>query len=65
MKSRHVRGVVTALCMAAGLALAGCADERPYPTYNNGVAYSTPPCVNCAYGSAGNLHDYHDGQWHP
>ena len=56
-----IRGVLTAVCLASGLALAACADERPNPGYNYGVAYTPPPCVNCAQGS---WYDWHDGQWH-
>jgi len=39
MTKKYMRGTLTALSAVAGLALAGCADENPYPTYNNGVAY--------------------------
>jgi hypothetical protein len=43
MTFKPTRGVVTALCLAGGLALTACADERPYPVYNNGVAYYPAP----------------------
>ena len=76
MTKKYMRGTLTALSAVAGLALAGCADENPYPTYNNGVAYyqappsgttyyATPPspCANCNNSGAG-WYRYHDGQWH-
>jgi hypothetical protein len=62
MNRKMLRGFATTLCLASGLSvLAACADERPYPAYNYGMAYTPPPCDGCAQG---NWHDYHDGQWH-
>jgi hypothetical protein len=43
MTRKYMRGAVTALGLAAGLTLAACADERPYPVYNHGVAYYPAP----------------------
>jgi hypothetical protein len=61
MTSKYVRKGVTAFCLGAGLLLAACVDERPNPQYNYGMAYTPPPCTNCAQSS---WYDWHDGQWH-
>jgi hypothetical protein len=61
MKSRLSKPVLAALLGALGLAMAGCVDYRPNPSYSHGVAYAPPPCENCAYG---NWYRWHGGQWH-
>jgi hypothetical protein len=49
MTGKYIRGGITALGLAVGLTLAACADEKPYPTYNNGVAYYQAPPSGTAY----------------
>lgn len=49
MTTKHMRAALTALGLAAGLTLAACADERPYPVYNNGVAYYPAPPSGTTY----------------
>jgi len=61
MKNRNLSPGTAALLGVLGFALAGCADNRPNPTYSNGVVYAPPPCENCA---TGNWYRWHDGQWH-
>ena len=61
MKNRNPGPLAAALLGVLGFALAGCVDNRPNPTYSNGVAYAPPPCENCA---TGNWYRWHDGQWH-
>ena len=49
MTKKYMRGAFTALGLAAGLALAACADEAPTPVYNNGVAYYPAPSGTAYY----------------
>ena len=49
MTQKYMRGAMTALGLVAGLTLAACVDERPYPVYNNGVAYYPAPAPGTTY----------------
>jgi hypothetical protein len=53
MTGKYIRGVVTALGLAAALALAACVDEQPYPVYSHGVAYYPSPTRTTYYAPSG------------